>query len=73
MTFGAGVSINVLGKGNLRVPSLPKLHNVWLVEDLKSNLISISQLCDQNLFVRFTKNSCLVVDEFERSVMDGVR
>ena len=34
----------------------------------------ISQLCDQNLFVRFTKNKCLVVvDESEKSIMKGVR
>ena len=33
----------------------------------------ISQLCDQNLFVRFTKNKCLVVDESDKSVIMGVR
>ena len=53
---------------------IPKLTNVWLVEGLKATLISISQLCDQNLLVRFTKNKCLVVvDESEKSIMKGVR
>ena len=42
VTFGYDTSANVLGKGNLCVPSLPKLTNVWLVEGLKANLISIS-------------------------------
>ena len=73
VTFGDGVSAKVLGKGNLCAPGLPKLTNVWLVEGLKANLISISQLCDQNFLVRFTKNKCLVVDESEKSIMEGVR
>ena len=73
VTFRDGVSANVLVKGNLYVPSLHKLTNVWLVDCLKANLISISQLCDQNLFMRFTKNNCLDVDESENSVMEGVR
>ena len=42
VTFGDGVSINVLSKGNLCVPGLHELTNVWLVEGLKVNLISIS-------------------------------
>ena len=46
VTFGDGVTANVPGKGNLCVPGLLKLTNVWLVEGLKANLISISQLCD---------------------------
>ena len=73
MTFGDSVLAKVLGKGNLFVPSSPKLTNEWLVEGLKTNLISINQLCDQNLFVRFAKNKCLVVDESEKSIMEGVR
>ena len=73
VTFGDGISSNVVCKDNLCVPGLPKLTNAWLVKYLKANLISISQLCDQNLFVRFTKNNCLVVDESEKSVMEGVR
>ena len=44
-----------------------------LFEGLKANLISISQLCVQNLFVRFTKNSCLMVDESEKSIVESVR
>ena len=73
MTFGDGVTANVLGKGNLCVPGLLKLTNVWLVEGLKANLISICQLFDDNLFVRFTKKNCFVVDDSEKSVMEGVR
>ncbi|KAI3462422.1 hypothetical protein Pfo_019085 [Paulownia fortunei] len=48
----------ILGKGTLDVKGLPRLKNVLLIEGLKINLISISQLCDQNLFVHFTKDLC---------------
>ena len=58
LTFGDGCKGTVLGSGSLKVLSMPKLENVLLVDGLKVNLISISQLCDDNLFVRFTKESC---------------
>ena len=37
------------------------LDNVFLVDGLKHNLISISQLCDMNYEVCFDANSCKVV------------
>ena len=49
VTFGDDVQGNVVGRGLLDVPGLPKLEDVLLVEGLKANLISISQLCDQDL------------------------
>ena len=60
-------------EGTLNVPGLPRLIDVCLVEGLKANLISISQLCRQALFVRLNKNKCLVVDEASNCVMEGVR
>ena len=42
VTFGNGVSANVVGKGILNVLGLPKLTDVWLVEGLKANLINSS-------------------------------
>ena len=71
VTLG-GVSANVVGKGTLNVLGLLKLTDVWLVEGLKTNLISISQLIDQELCVRFNKNKCLIVDESDTCVMGGV-
>ena len=57
MTFGDGVQGAILESGILKVPGMRKLENVLLVEGLKPNLINISQLCDQNLFFKFTKKS----------------
>ena len=50
---------------------MPKLENVLLMDRLKVNFISISQLCDDNLFVQFTKGSCLVTDNSNLCVMKG--
>ena len=55
VTFDDRGKGTVLGSISLKVPSMPKLENVLLVDGLKVNLITISQLCDDNLFVQFTK------------------
>ena len=73
VTFGDGAKGRVLGRGTLNVDGLPKLKNVLFVEGLKANLISISQLCDQELFVSFSKNECRVLDKEENCVMEGSR
>lgn len=44
----------VIDKGTLQVKGLPQLENELLVDGLKVNLISISQLCDGDYHVKFT-------------------
>ena len=61
-TFGDNVKGSVLGLGSLNVLGLPKLRDVLFVGGLKANLISINQLCDQDLFVKFTKDKGIVID-----------
>ncbi|KAG9458415.1 hypothetical protein H6P81_002923 [Aristolochia fimbriata] len=73
VNFGDGAKGEVIGRGILRVDGLPKLENVLLVNGLKANLLSISQLCDQNLHVRFTKEGCVVEDDRRQSVLEGTR
>ena len=46
--------------GSLIILRLSKLKNVLLVEGLTVNLIGVSQLCDEELLVQFTKNKCIV-------------
>ncbi|CAA0813114.1 Unknown protein [Striga hermonthica] len=53
VTYGGGEHGNIIERGTLNVEGLPKLQNVLLVDGLKANLISISQLCDDNLHVKF--------------------
>ena len=44
----------ILGIDNLIKHGLPRLNNVLLVKGLTTNLISISQLCDQGMEVSFS-------------------
>ena len=37
------------------------------------NLLSISQMCDQDFMVLFSKGKCLVMDEFGKKLISGVR
>ena len=73
VTFEDGVKGRVLGKGTLDVDGLPKLKSILHVERLKTNLISISQLCDQNLLVKFTKNMCKVFNDSQECVLERAR
>ena len=45
------------------IPGLPVFENVWYVDGLKANLLSISQICNNGLNVLFTKYECEILDE----------
>ena len=62
VTFGDGAKGKVVGNGQLKYPGLPMLQDVILIEGLTTNLINISQLCDQGLLVNFSKDKCIVSD-----------
>lgn len=47
--------------------------NVYFVEGLNANLISINQLCDDGLRVTFTKHDCQASDENGNEVLSSVR
>ncbi|XP_073019471.1 uncharacterized protein [Primulina eburnea] len=70
VTYGGGAKGKIVEKGTLNVEGLPTLHNVFHGEGLNSNLISISQLCDDNLYVKFDKHTCEV---FDICIMTGTR
>ena len=44
-----------------------------LVEGLKANLISISQLCDEGMSVKFNKEKCIVIDQLQNKILEGRR
>lgn len=71
VTFGDGACSRVLGKYTLIVNDLLKLKNILLVEGLQPNPISISQMCDSGVLVKFNKNSCLGFDGTNETVMQG--
>ncbi|XP_075477215.1 uncharacterized protein LOC142518338 [Primulina tabacum] len=73
VTYGGGAKCRIVGKGTLNVDGLPELHNVLHVEGLNLNLIIISQLCDDDLHVRFNKNNCEVFNDANICILSGTR
>jgi len=63
ITFGDASCGHVIGTGVIKVNDHFSLKNVALVTKLKYNLLSVSQLCDEGLEVRFGKKKCQVVDD----------
>ena len=61
----------VLGSGSLKILGLRKLKNVLLVEELTVNLISMSQLCDEDQLLQFTKDKCIVYNQNHGRIMEG--
>ena len=43
------------------------------VEGLRVNLLSISQICDQDFMVLFSKGKCLVLNESRKKLISSVR
>ena len=63
VTFGDRSKSQIKGKGIIFQPSLSDITNILYVKGLKVNLLSISQICDQDFMVLFSKGKCLVMDE----------
>ena len=63
VTFGDGSHAQVLGKGTIEIPRLPLLKDVLYIKGLKANLLSISQICDEDFLVQFSKKGCLIINE----------
>jgi len=60
VTYGDNNRGKILGVGKVTSSSSTVIENVLLVEGLKHNLLSISQLCDKGLKVIFESNHCLI-------------
>lgn len=64
ITFGDASTGIVMAKGTVFVNDKFILKDVALVSKLKYNLISVSQLIEENLEVSFKKHACRVLDAF---------
>ena len=53
--YGDGSKSVIQGIGIIDIPGLPMFEDVWFVDGLKANMLSISQICDNGLNVLFTK------------------
>ena len=73
VTFGDGSKSVIKGIGTVDIPGLPVFEDVWYVDGLKANLLSISQICKNGLNVLFTKYECKILDEGGDYMCVGVR
>ncbi|KAA0065348.1 gag-pol polyprotein [Cucumis melo var. makuwa] len=73
VVFGDRGKDRIIGKRTIDHPGLPYLLDVYLVQGLSTNLISISQLCDQGYQVSFSKDRCNVVDSQNKVFLSGTR
>src|ERR1051325_1644401 len=63
----------IKGTGKIQMSKLPNIEEVFLVKGLTSNLINISQLCDQGFNVNFTKDECIITNKDGEVTMKGRR
>ena len=74
ITFVDTSKIKVLGLGRVAISRDQHMDKVMLVKSLGYNLMSMSMLCDLNMIVRFGKYHCLVLMEYDKSlVFEGYR
>ena len=73
VTFGDGSKSMIRGIGIVDIPGLLVFEDVWYVDGLKANILSISQICDNGLNVLFTKYKCEILDGGGDCMYVGVR
>ncbi|CAJ2666514.1 unnamed protein product [Trifolium pratense] len=66
--FGGNQKGKIIGTGTVGNSSL-SINDVWLVDGLKHNLLSISQFCDNGYVVVFNKESCTVSNQSDNSII----
>lgn len=63
MRFGDNSSIKIKGEGTLNIDGKLKAHDVYYVEGLKHNLLSVSQMCDKGYKFTFDSTGCQIKNE----------
>jgi len=66
--FGGNQSGKIIGTGIIGNSSI-SINNVWLVDGLEHNLLSISQFCDNVYDVMFEKTNCTVINKNDKSIV----
>ena len=73
VTFGDCNHSQVLEKGMVEIPRLPLLTDVLYIKGLKANLLSLTQICDEDFLVQFSKKGCVILNEDGGQVLKGLR
>jgi len=66
--FGGNQTGKIIGTRTIGNSSI-SINNVWLVDGLRHNLLSISQFCDNGYDVMFEKNNCTVINKDDQSMI----
>ena len=69
VSFGDNSKGKIFGIGNVGNVSSTFIENVCLVENLKQNLLSISQLCDKGYRIIFSKSKCVIKNACDDNVL----
>ena len=74
VSFGDNSNGYVIGKWDVsNLGNTPLITKVLLVENLKRNLLSISQLCDKGFKISFEKNKCSIYEVNNELIFEGIR
>ena len=74
VTFGDDAKGKIIGQGNIGNDTSSLIENVLLVDGLKHNLLSISQLCDKCFQVIFEASHCIIKDiQNDKTIFMGHR
>ena len=73
VTFGDGSHAQVLSKGTIEIPRPPLLKDILYIKGLKANLLSITQICDENFLVQFLKKGYVIINEVGIQVLEEYR
>ncbi|XP_022155998.1 uncharacterized protein LOC111022973 [Momordica charantia] len=69
VTFSDNKKGKIIGKGSIGNESSILIEDVLLVDGLKHDLLSISQLCDKGFRVVFDKKNCIIENASDRKVL----
>ena len=69
VTFGDNNQCKVIAIGNVSQGKNPLIENVLLVDGLRHNLLSISQLCDRGYKVLFDNEACYLYDLHMKNII----
>jgi hypothetical protein len=71
VSFGNDNSSKIIGEGTVRIGNKnEKAQNFLLVEDMKHNLLSVSQMCDQGHKITFDSEKCEIRKEGSGKLVD---
>ena len=73
VTFRDGSHSQVVGKEMIEIPAVPLMTDVLYIKGLKANLLSITQICDEDFLVQFSKKGCVILSEDGVQVLKGLR